>query len=51
MYKEKGLRMPISGKDLVKLFLKNGFTLVKGGGKGSHTKLKKRKLHCYRTRS
>ena len=33
--------MPISGKDLVKLFLKNGFTVVKGGGKGSHNKLKK----------
>ncbi len=32
--------MPLSGKELAKLFMKNGFKLVKGG-KGSHMKLKK----------
>jgi predicted RNA binding protein YcfA (HicA-like mRNA interferase family) len=32
--------MPISGKELCKLFQKNGYTLVPGG-KGSHIKLKK----------
>lgn len=32
--------MPISGKDLVKLFQKAGYRLVPGG-KGSHIKLKK----------
>lgn len=33
--------MPISGKEMVKLFLKHGYTLVNSGGKGSHTKLRK----------
>lgn len=33
--------MPISGKDLMKLFLKAGYELVPGG-KGSHLKLKKK---------
>jgi predicted RNA binding protein YcfA (HicA-like mRNA interferase family) len=33
--------MSISGKDLMKLFLKQGYTLVTGG-KGSHLKLKKK---------
>lgn len=32
--------MPISGKDLVKLFEKAGYVVVQGG-KGSHIKLKK----------
>ena len=32
--------MPISGKDLVKLFEKAGYEVVQGG-KGSHIKLKK----------
>ncbi len=36
--------MPISGKDLAKLFKKNGFEEVKGGGKGSHMKLRKRNM-------
>ncbi len=33
--------MPISGKELVKLFLKAGYKIVAGEGKGSHIKLKK----------
>ena len=33
--------MPISGKDLAKMFKKNGFEEIKGGGKGSHMKLRK----------
>ncbi len=33
--------MPISGKDLAKLFKKNGYEEIKGGGKGSHIKLRK----------
>jgi predicted RNA binding protein YcfA (HicA-like mRNA interferase family) len=33
--------VPISGKELVKLFLKAGYTIVSGEGKGSHIKLKK----------
>ena len=33
--------MPISGKELAKLFLKQGFEVIKSGGKGSHTKLRK----------
>ena len=33
--------MPISGKELGKLFKKAGFKEVKGGGKGSHMKLRK----------
>lgn len=32
--------MPISGKDLAKLFVKAGYVIVPGG-KGSHIKLKK----------
>jgi len=33
--------MPLSGKDLCKLFLKAGYEIVPGG-KGSHIKLKKK---------
>ena len=33
--------MPISGKELTKLFLKQGFEVIKSGGKGSHVKLRK----------
>ena len=33
--------MPISGKELAKLFKKQGYEEVKGGGKGSHMKLRK----------
>lgn len=35
--------MPVSGKALAKLFIKNGFDEIKGGGKGSHIKLRKGK--------
>lgn len=34
--------MPISGKDMCKLFQKAGYEIVPGGGKGSHIKLKKK---------
>ena len=34
--------MPISGKDLRKLFYDAGYESVPGGGKGSHWKLKKK---------
>jgi predicted RNA binding protein YcfA (HicA-like mRNA interferase family) len=33
--------VPISGKELRKLFYDAGYELVSGGGKGSHWKLKK----------
>ncbi|MCX6988821.1 MAG: type II toxin-antitoxin system HicA family toxin [Chlamydiae bacterium] len=33
--------MPISGKELAKLFKKQGYEEVKGGGKGSYMKLRK----------
>lgn len=33
--------MPISGKDMRKFFLKEGYEIVPGGGKGSHWKLRK----------
>ncbi|MDX8431242.1 MAG: type II toxin-antitoxin system HicA family toxin [Candidatus Algichlamydia australiensis] len=33
--------MPISGKELAKRFKKKGFVEIKGGGKGSHIKLRK----------
>jgi predicted RNA binding protein YcfA (HicA-like mRNA interferase family) len=33
--------VPISGKELAKLFKKHGYEEVKGGGKGSHMKLRK----------
>ena len=33
--------MGISGKDLANLFKKRGFEQIKGGGKGSHMKLRK----------
>ncbi len=33
--------MPISGKELTKLFKKHGYSEVKGGGKGSHIKLRR----------
>ncbi|MFH0898779.1 MAG: type II toxin-antitoxin system HicA family toxin [bacterium] len=32
--------MPVSGKEIMRLFLKKGYKLV-SGGKGSHLKLKK----------
>jgi predicted RNA binding protein YcfA (HicA-like mRNA interferase family) len=35
-------KVPISGKDMIKLFLKAGYELIPGGGKGSHWKLKKK---------
>lgn len=35
-----GVSMPISGKELAKLFIKAGYEIVTGG-KGSHMKLKK----------
>lgn len=34
--------VPISGKDMRKLFYDAGYELVSGGGKGSHWKLKKK---------
>ena len=37
-----GLDVPISGKDMLKLFRKAGYEMVSGGGKGSHWKLKKK---------
>ena len=40
-FKEKEFAVPTSGKELAKLFKKNGFEEVKGGGKGSHMKLRK----------
>lgn len=33
--------MPLSGKELAKLFMKKGYKIVKRGGKGSHIKLEK----------
>ena len=36
--------MPISGKDLAKIFIKKGFEEIKGQGKGSHMKLRKGKI-------
>ncbi len=33
--------MPLSGKEMVKLYLKAGWIIVPGQGKGSHVKLKK----------
>lgn len=33
--------MPISEKDIAKLFKTSGFKEIKGGGKGSHIKLRK----------
>jgi predicted RNA binding protein YcfA (HicA-like mRNA interferase family) len=36
--------MPISGRELAKLFLKKGFELIKGQGKGSHMKFRKGKV-------
>jgi len=34
--------VPISGKEMRKLFYQKGYELVPGGGKGSHWKLKKK---------
>jgi predicted RNA binding protein YcfA (HicA-like mRNA interferase family) len=34
--------VPLSGKDMRKLFIKAGYEIVPGGGKGSHWKLKKK---------
>ena len=34
--------MPTSGKDIRKLFLKQGYSVESGGGKGSHWKLKRK---------
>ena len=36
-----GVIMPISGKELAKLFKKCRYEEIKGGGKGSHIKLRK----------
>jgi predicted RNA binding protein YcfA (HicA-like mRNA interferase family) len=36
------MEVPISGKDMRKLFYDAGYELVVGGGKGSHWKLKKK---------
>ena len=33
--------MPLSGKEMRKLFLDSGYEIDPGGGKGSHWKLKK----------
>lgn len=33
--------MPMSGKEMVKLFQREGFEIIKGQGKGSHIKLRK----------
>lgn len=33
--------MPLSGREMVRLFEKAGFEIVKGQGKGSHIKLRK----------
>ena len=33
--------MPISGRELAKLFIKKGYAVVKRQGKGSHIKLRK----------
>ncbi len=33
--------MPVSGKEMQKLFKKAGYDIVKGAGKGSHWKLRK----------
>lgn len=38
----QGEDVPISGKDMRKLFYASGYELVPGGGKGSHWKLKKK---------
>lgn len=40
-YRRKEFVVPISGKDLCKLFEKAGYKIVPGG-KGSHIKLKKK---------
>jgi len=34
--------VPISGKEMCKLFRKAGYEVIPGGGKGSHWKLKKK---------
>jgi predicted RNA binding protein YcfA (HicA-like mRNA interferase family) len=34
--------VPISGKEMRKLFIEVGYEVVPGGGKGSHWKLKKK---------
>jgi predicted RNA binding protein YcfA (HicA-like mRNA interferase family) len=36
--------MPVSGKELAKLFKKKGFVEIKKQGKGSHMKLRKGKI-------
>lgn len=33
--------MPRTGKEMIKLYLKHGYEIVKGQGKGSHVKLRK----------
>ena len=35
--------MPISGKEMRKYFLRSGYIVVPGGGKGSHWKMRRRK--------
>lgn len=36
--------MPISGKEMIKLFLKKGYKEIKRQGKGSHKKLRKQNI-------
>jgi len=33
--------VPLTAKEMVKLFKKHGYEVVKGGGKGSHIKMRK----------
>jgi len=33
--------VPLTAKEMVKLFKKQGYEVVKGGGKGSHIKMRK----------
>jgi predicted RNA binding protein YcfA (HicA-like mRNA interferase family) len=37
---KRGFSVPLSGKELAKLFKKRGYEEVKGQGKGSHMKLR-----------
>jgi len=36
--------MPLTAKEMIKLYLKHGFEEVKGQGKGSHRKLRKNNI-------
>lgn len=35
--------MPVNAKEMIKLFKKNGYELIKGQGKGSHIKMRNSK--------